>query len=67
MLGLTKGHCFLYTDSKATVPDSSNGKAFASEAGGRRFKTWLRPGIFLAILGRGPRAFQIVKISAVNH
>ena len=22
---------------------------------------------FLAILGRGPRAFQILKISAVNH
>ena len=26
-----------------------------------------RPGIFFAILGRGPRAFQIGKISAVNH
>ena len=25
------------------------------------------PGIFFAILGRGPRAFQIGKISAVNH
>ena len=25
------------------------------------------PGIFLAILGRGPRAFQIGKISVVNH
>ena len=24
-------------------------------------------GIFFAILGRGPRAFQIGKISAVNH
>ena len=24
-------------------------------------------GIFLAILGRGPRAFQIGKISAANH
>ena len=24
-------------------------------------------GIFLAILGKGPRAFQIGKISAVNH
>ena len=28
-----------------------------------RFKA----GIFFAILGRGPRAFQIGKISAVNH
>ena len=27
----------------------------------------LHSGIFLAILGRGPRAFQIGKISAVNH
>ena len=26
-----------------------------------------RPGIFFAILGRGPRAFQIGKINAVNH
>ena len=26
-----------------------------------------RSGIFFAILGRGPRAFQIGKISAVNH
>ena len=26
-----------------------------------------RPGIFFAILGRGPRAFQIGKISVVNH
>ena len=25
------------------------------------------PGIFFAILGRGPRAFQIGKICAVNH
>ena len=25
------------------------------------------PGIFFAILGRGPRAFQIGKISAINH
>ena len=25
------------------------------------------PGIFFAILGRGPRAFQIGKISVVNH
>ena len=25
------------------------------------------PGIFFAILGRGPRAFQIGKISAVSH
>ena len=25
------------------------------------------PGIFFAILGRGPRAFQIGKISGVNH
>ena len=26
-----------------------------------------RSGIFFSILGRGPRAFQIGKISAVNH
>ena len=25
------------------------------------------PGIFFAVLGRGPRAFQFGKISAVNH
>ena len=28
---------------------------------------FLLTGIFFAILGRGPRAFQIGKISAVNH
>ena len=27
----------------------------------------IQSGIFFAILGRGPRAFQIRKISAVNH
>ena len=27
----------------------------------------IRQGFFFAILGRGPRAFQIGKISAVNH
>ena len=29
--------------------------------------TYKQPGIFFAILGRGPRAFQIGKINAVNH
>ena len=31
------------------------------------FFTFSLSGIFFAILGRGPRAFQIGKISAVNH
>ena len=30
-------------------------------------ETFMVAGIFFAILGRGPRAFQIGKISAVNH
>ena len=37
---------------------------------GRTSRAWYfhsPAGIFFAILGRGPRAFQIGKISAVNH
>ena len=31
------------------------------------FRSFMRDRDFFAILGRGPRAFQIGKISAVNH
>ena len=49
-----------------------SGRVLVSRSRGCRFKPHrchcvVSSGIFFAILGRGPRAFQIGKISAVNH
>ena len=40
--------------------------AFTCKGFLRSISLLYKPGIFLAILGRGPRAFQIGKISDVN-
>ena len=48
-----------------TVTKSNTERDFFSFMSKRR--KYADAGIFFAILGRGPRAFQIGKISVVNH
>ena len=65
--GTNSPHCLAWPTCKFEIGDVYSKSLGEWKSLGLIISPIIQPGFFFSILGRGPRVFQIGKISAVNH